>query len=97
MGLGHVVQSYVDEATIAFTADRDVMPDPEFYAQCIQDSFDELLAAAQKISGAAEARKTGPIPAPRAARSPQRGTKPKEKGSIPKPVKSPGRKTKAKS
>ena len=47
MGLGHVVQSYVSEATIAFTADRDLMPDPDFYAQCIQDSFDELLAAAK--------------------------------------------------
>ena len=45
MGLGHVVQSYVKEATIAFTACRKVMPDPEFYAQCIEDSFNELRDA----------------------------------------------------
>jgi len=46
LGLGHVVQSYVKEATIAFTACRKLLPDPDFYAECIQESFDELLAAA---------------------------------------------------
>ena len=51
MGLGHTVQSYVDEATIAFTACRDLMPDPEFYAQCIQDSFEELRDAAAGAKG----------------------------------------------
>jgi WS/DGAT/MGAT family acyltransferase len=45
MGLGHVVQSYCTQATVGFTADRKLMPDPEFYAQCIQDSFDALMAA----------------------------------------------------
>lgn len=54
LGLAHVVQSYVDEAYISFTACRDIMPDPEFYSQCIQDSFDEMLA---------EARAAGPNPA----------------------------------
>lgn len=48
MGLGHVVQSYCKEATIAFTADRKLMPDPEFYAQCIEDSFAELRDAAAR-------------------------------------------------
>lgn len=47
IGLGHVVQSYVKEATIAFTADRKLMPDPEFYVQCIEDSFNELREAAK--------------------------------------------------
>ena len=47
LGLGHVVQSYVEEATIAFTACRKLMPDPEFYAQCIEDSFTELRDAAR--------------------------------------------------
>ncbi len=55
MGLGHVVQSYVKEATIAFTACRKIMPDPEFYAQCIQDSFDEMLAAAQQAETSGDA------------------------------------------
>jgi diacylglycerol O-acyltransferase / wax synthase len=48
LGLGHVVQSYCSEATISFTACRNLMPDPEFYAQCIEDSFQELLAAARE-------------------------------------------------
>ncbi len=50
LGLAHVVQSYVDEAYISFTACRDILPDPEFYAQCIQDSFDEMLLAAKDNS-----------------------------------------------
>jgi WS/DGAT/MGAT family acyltransferase len=55
LGLGHVVQSYVKEATIAFTACRKLMPDPEFYAQCIQDSFDALLTAARAVESGAVA------------------------------------------
>ncbi|WP_095012899.1 WS/DGAT/MGAT family O-acyltransferase [Tsuneonella mangrovi] len=47
MGLAHVVQSYTDEATISFTACRELMPDPEFYAQCIEQSFEELRDAAR--------------------------------------------------
>jgi topoisomerase IA-like protein len=62
LGLAHVVQSYVDEAYISFTACRDIMPDPDFYAQCLQDSFDELLAAARGV-GTVPAQK----PAPKAA------------------------------
>ena len=42
MGLMNVVTSYVGKVSITATADRDMMPDPAFYAQCIQDSLDEL-------------------------------------------------------
>ncbi len=49
MGLGHVVQSYCKEASIAFTACRKLMPDPEFYAECIQESFEELRDAAAVV------------------------------------------------
>ncbi len=51
LGLGHVVQSYCEEATIAFTACREIMPDPEFYAECIQESFEELRDAAAVVAG----------------------------------------------
>lgn len=51
LGLAHVVQSYVDEAYISFTACRDIVPDPEFYAECLQESFDEMLAQAKLASG----------------------------------------------
>ncbi|MEQ1640443.1 MAG: WS/DGAT domain-containing protein, partial [Novosphingobium sp.] len=53
MALGHVVQSYVKEATIAFTACRDVMSDPDFYAQCIEDSFTELRDAGRTAASTA--------------------------------------------
>ncbi len=57
MALGHVVQSYVKEATIAFTACRDVMSDPDFYAQCIEDSFTELRDAGRTaVSTAPESK-----------------------------------------
>ncbi len=48
-GLFHIVYSAVQNKkgtiTLSFTACRDQLPDPEFYAQCLQDSFDELKAA----------------------------------------------------
>jgi WS/DGAT/MGAT family acyltransferase len=59
LGLGHVVQSYVKEATIAFTACRKLMPDPEFYAQCIEDSFAELKEAASRAAQPVPASKRG--------------------------------------
>ena len=49
LGLAHVVQSYCDEAIISFTACRKILPDPEFYAECLQESFDEMLAAANAV------------------------------------------------
>ncbi len=58
LGLAHVVQSYVDEAYISFTACRDIVPDPEFYSQCLQDSFDELLAATKAADTGSAAKKT---------------------------------------
>lgn len=71
LGLAHVVQSYVGEAYISFTACRDIMPDPDFYSQCLQDSFDELLAAARAVEAA-------PAAAPPAAKpKPKPKTKPR--------------------
>lgn len=43
IALGHIVQSYGQTASITFTADRDIMPDPEFYAECLQKSHDEII------------------------------------------------------
>ena len=48
-GLFHIVYSSVQNKqgtiTLSFTACRDMLPDPEFYAQCLQESYDELRAA----------------------------------------------------
>ncbi|NQZ46987.1 MAG: DUF1298 domain-containing protein, partial [Erythrobacter sp.] len=75
LGLAHVVQSYRDEAYISFTACRDIMPDPEFYSQCLQDSFEQLLAAARAVEGAPAVKPRGKT----AAGSP--------KAKAPKPTK----------
>ncbi|MBI1394273.1 MAG: wax ester/triacylglycerol synthase family O-acyltransferase [Alphaproteobacteria bacterium] len=48
MGLFHAVTSYCGEITISFTACREMLPDPAFYRECLQESFDELRAAAAK-------------------------------------------------
>jgi hypothetical protein len=56
VGLGHVVQSYVDKITVTATACRDAMPDPARYAECLQESFDAHLAAIGRE--AAPAKKT---------------------------------------
>lgn len=55
MGIIHPVFSYCGRITISFTSDRGIMPDPEVYAECLQESFEELKAAAMKK----------PIPAPK--------------------------------
>jgi WS/DGAT/MGAT family acyltransferase len=48
LGLFHVIGSYCGQFVISATSCREMMPDPSFYRQCLQDSFDELLAAAVK-------------------------------------------------
>jgi hypothetical protein len=49
VGLFQIVYSSVQDkkgtVTLSFTACRDMMPDPGFYAECVQKSFDELYAA----------------------------------------------------
>jgi diacylglycerol O-acyltransferase / wax synthase len=45
MGLIQGVFSYCGQITIAATSCRKQMPDPAFYSQCLQDSFDELKHA----------------------------------------------------
>ena len=45
MGLMHVVNSYLDDLVVSITSDREMMPDPAFYAECLTDSFDALSTA----------------------------------------------------
>ena len=44
--LFHTVLSYNGKLTLTAVSDRDIMPDPEFYASCLRDSFEEMRAAA---------------------------------------------------
>jgi len=47
MGLIMPVFSYGGQITISITSCREMVPDPGFFAECIQDSFEELMKAAQ--------------------------------------------------
>jgi diacylglycerol O-acyltransferase / wax synthase len=46
LNLIHVVASYNGTLSISATADRDALPDPAMYAECMQNAFQELLARA---------------------------------------------------
>jgi WS/DGAT/MGAT family acyltransferase len=48
MGLVFAVTSYDGRIVISPTSCRDLMPDPEVFAQCVRDSFQEYLAAAER-------------------------------------------------
>lgn len=45
MGLIFPIFSYCDSITVSFSSCRDMLPDPEYMEQCIQQSFDELQTA----------------------------------------------------
>jgi WS/DGAT/MGAT family acyltransferase len=45
MGLINIVSSYEGQFVLCFTADRAMMPDPEHYAACIDESFEALADA----------------------------------------------------
>jgi WS/DGAT/MGAT family acyltransferase len=44
MGLAYAVTSYDQKVVVSFTACYEQLPDPEVFAQCIRDSFQEYLA-----------------------------------------------------
>ncbi|QJB69932.1 WS/DGAT/MGAT family O-acyltransferase [Parasphingorhabdus halotolerans] len=44
-GVFHVVTSYNGNVILTFLADREIMPDPEFYAACVEQSFMDLMKA----------------------------------------------------
>jgi hypothetical protein len=48
MGLIHPVFSYSGLISISFTSCRTMMPDPGFYADCLDASFDDLREAAAR-------------------------------------------------
>ena len=47
LGLNHTATIYDDKVTIAPVCDRQMMPDPAFYYECLCASFDELATAAR--------------------------------------------------
>ncbi len=58
MGIFHLVFSYSGKITLSVLADRDIMPDPEFYHDCLVASYEELYAAADQV-GTRQAQECG--------------------------------------
>jgi WS/DGAT/MGAT family acyltransferase len=63
MGIIHPVFSYNGEITISVTSCREMMPDPGFYSECLQASFEELA----KATAGGTKRAGGPATRPRKA------------------------------
>jgi len=81
LGLFHTVTSLVmnkkGSIIVAFVSCRDVMPDPGFYADCLRESFTELLHAVSPSRSAKRSRtaKAGPPAKPRARTRARKATK----------------------
>jgi diacylglycerol O-acyltransferase len=56
MGLFITINSYNGSLIIAFISDRRMMPDPEFFTECIRQSFHELDNAALPVPAAARSK-----------------------------------------
>jgi WS/DGAT/MGAT family acyltransferase len=65
MGLVFAVTSYDGMIFISPTSCREQLPDPEFFAQCIRDSFQEYLAIADRKPARRAKRKARKAPAKR--------------------------------
>ncbi|MEH6636819.1 MAG: WS/DGAT domain-containing protein, partial [Halioglobus sp.] len=55
MGIFHLVFSYAGKLSLSVLADRDIMPDPEFYHDCLVASYEELYSAAMVAAGTSKA------------------------------------------
>jgi WS/DGAT/MGAT family acyltransferase len=93
MGLFHLVFSYAGKVTLSVLADRDIMPDPEFYHDCLVASYEELYAAAVAVAPAkgskSEVAAKAKIDSPKRRRG---QSKPKAAGSKKAAVKKPAAK-----
>ncbi|MET0178903.1 MAG: wax ester/triacylglycerol synthase family O-acyltransferase [Novosphingobium sp.] len=83
LGLFHIVTSLSGVLSIGFNACRELMPDPEFYGQCLADSFEELRAATAPAANPKAAdpnakgpKAKGPKAAKTAAKDPTSGGQP---------------------
>lgn len=66
-GLFHSVFSMAGTLSITATADREAMPDPEFYRRCLDDSFRELMekVAERYVTKKPPAKRKAPVKKPK--------------------------------
>jgi WS/DGAT/MGAT family acyltransferase len=90
IGVIHMVGSYCGEITLNYMAARDLLPDPEFYSQCLDEAFEEYRQAVARLNTKAA---TPAEPVTRAAaKTPRKPAAAKKARSSPQKVGSPARK-----
>lgn len=60
MGLNVTGFSYLGKLWVSAVACRDMMPDPGFFGECLEASFNELVDAAKRLPDAGDQRPTSP-------------------------------------
>jgi len=102
VGLFHTVFSQADRVNLSVLGDRDIIPDPAFYMECLMASYQELLEAVEKQRGRRKAAPRKKAPArkkPVSKAAPAKAAGKKKAGSRKAPVKSkattPAKKTAA--
>ena len=101
LGIFHLVFSYAGKLTVSVLADRNIVPDPEFYRQCLVASYEELRQAAgvatEAPSGTGTAKTSAKKPKGKARPKARANTKTKAKAKVrPKLKAKPGAKAKPK-
>lgn len=61
VGLFHLVFSYCGTMSVTILADRDILPNPGFYRQCMEESYRELKAAAEKMIAEQAEKRDSPV------------------------------------
>ncbi|MBT4522267.1 MAG: wax ester/triacylglycerol synthase family O-acyltransferase [Halieaceae bacterium] len=83
IGVFHLVFSYSGKLSLSVLADRDIMPDPEFYHDCLVSTYEELHAATVALHKPAKTTSSRKVSAKPKSGSKKRltktGTKPKAK------------------
>ncbi len=50
VGLFHLIFSYCGTVSVTILGDRDILPDPSIYQQCLEEAYEELKTAAEKMA-----------------------------------------------
>ncbi len=103
MGLFHAIFSYAGKITLSVLGDRNLMPDPEFYHDCLVAAYEELYAAASRLNPAKNTSKSAParagVDASRRRRADsgkaKAASRPKAKRKAPAKKKAPASRPKA--
>lgn len=93
MGLFHAVFSYAGKVSLSVLGDRNIMPDPEKYHDCLVASYEELYAAAMALKpgkSSAAAKAKAKISSPKRERA--EAAKPKAKTAAKKKAAAPAKK-----